>query len=225
MHLVDSLMLQLYTILARLEASSTEGERSQTVGDVSDAVVGVSLVGGNIDDILLFLPIKDGEVNEDGQLNSLSIVQSFCLQVFLIRFARLITNNDELLLSANGGQRPSASQRRTAPGKHYWSLGQRVQQFSSMKELGAIFATDIFRMTREPSDLTIIEEDINTWFEQRRSGRQLLDRFYRPPAVDTSKVSFSGGHMIDYLETLVSIDGANPALAFNVINKEIKDNY
>lgn len=222
-------MLQLYTILARLEASGTSGEYSQTVGDVSDALVGVSLVGEDIDDILLFLPIKDGEINEDGnggggQLNSLSIVQSFCLQVFLIRFARLITNNDELLLSVNGGQRPSASQRRTAPGKHYWSLGQRVQQFNSMKELGAIFALDIFRMTQESSDLGIIEGDIKRWFEERRNGKQLLDRFYRPVA-NTSKVSFVGGHMIDYLETLVTIDNSNPHLAFNAIKKEINENF
>lgn len=133
--LVDSIVLQLYSILARFEAGTTarhdhhreqspenqskHKNRPLTVGDINDALVGISDNDRKeIVDVLLLLPSKTIEVDDEEknslELDSLSMMQAFCLQVFLMRLTRLISSNQS-------EENPKLSQQ----SSHYHNVSDR----------------------------------------------------------------------------------------------------
>ncbi|KAF7489298.1 hypothetical protein SSS_01509 [Sarcoptes scabiei] len=243
--LIDSIVLQLYTILARLEASTFETKQRNgkllsnkplTVGDIDDTLVGIAWSNCNqndnnnskrsnsISDVLLLLPAKmidfDDEINEnDGlpsstslELDSLSMMQAFCLQVFLMRLTRLITSNQPLLSeqqtsSHTNGQplQSSRTERRNLKNQlsHYYAnVSNRLQTFSSLGELKTLSMVDVFQIvpSSDQSGIEMIEKSIEDWLSNRLESKGFIQRFYQIDSSNQYKNVFRPGSLLDFLE-------------------------
>ncbi|KAJ6217632.1 hypothetical protein RDWZM_008789 [Blomia tropicalis] len=175
--LVNSLVLQLHTVLAKFERGTFYSKNPisdrRTIGDVNETLVAISEDHS-----------EENVTNDDYVDESLSMMQSFCLQVFLIRLTSMITNEDNDKMHGNGNMRRTNS--------HYRNLVRRNQNgFSSVCDLFLLCATDIFDMLKDRNNLKnspkMIEDQINEWFNQAGSCEQIV-QFYTPTGFKPSTI-------------------------------------
>lgn len=205
--LVDSIVLQLYCILARFEMGTTRHDHHQqqttdnqskhrnhpplTVGDMNDALVGISVNDNQeIVDVLLLLPSKTIEVDDNDEkgsleLDSLSMMQAFCLQVFLMRLTRLISSNQS-----------EENRKQSNRSSHYNNVSKRLQTFTTLSELKILSAIDIFHIVDyNEKDPSIIDQQIRSWINDHRQPQELKRRYISVNNNENLNIS-----ILDYLE-------------------------
>ncbi|KAH9501678.1 hypothetical protein DERF_012507 [Dermatophagoides farinae] len=205
--LVDSIVLQLYCILARFEMGTTRHDHHQqqttdnqskhrnhpplTVGDMNDALVGISVNDNQeIVDVLLLLPSKTIEVDDNDEkgsleLDSLSMMQAFCLQVFLMRLTRLISSNQS-----------EENRKQSNRSSHYNNVSKRLQTFTTLSELKILSAIDIFHIVDyNEKDPSMIGQQIRSWINDHRQPQELKRRYISVNNNENSNIS-----ILDYLE-------------------------
>lgn len=243
--LVDSLVLQLHSILARFElgtsGSLSRGSRPRTVGDVNETLVGVAEdEEGRIFDTLLLLPTKEMEQEnpDDGgssDQDSLSMMQSFCLQVFLIRLTSMITNEDNG--DGSGGlalRRTNSTRSGSGSSPHYRNLVRRNQNgFSSLRDLYLMCAVDIFRLlppqtgssrrsTTGTTTTTLSDQHVRdlveVWFRQAKSPEQIAQYCGGDETPGLELVN-----ILTYMQILFASNPANQGAAIALVQKELSE--
>ncbi|KAH9419827.1 hypothetical protein DERP_001658 [Dermatophagoides pteronyssinus] len=198
--LIDSIVLQSYCILARFETTrhdhqqslsknpSKDKNRLLTVGDINDALVGINVNDDKeIVDVLLLLPSKTIEVDNEEtnplELDSLSMTQAFCLQVFIMRLTRLISSNQS-----------EENKKLYNQSSHYQNVSKRSHTFNTLHELKILSAIDIFHIVDyDQKDESLIHKQINSWFDDHSQSIELKRRYF--PTNSDNSIS-----ILDYLE-------------------------
>jgi len=143
----------------------------------------------------LLIPTKDQDGEDEG--DSLSMMQSFCLQVFLIRLTSMITNEDK----------------RAARHAHYKNLVRRNQNgLSSLKDLYILCSLDILQGTRKNLTPDQIEEQIRQWFEGQMS-KVNLEKYYEAN-------HFKPGTMLECAQTVFASNEQNQSASIALALKE-----
>ena len=193
-HLVESLLLQLFSSLATFEeqctgkstgksSGSNQAHKQLSIGDVNDCLVAVKEDGKNENalDVILLLPTKELEDSADSGDDSLSMMQSFCLQVFLLRLTSMISNED----GSFGEQQQQP--RKSNGAQHYRALVRRNQSgITELRHLYLLGALDIFKVLPgsnkrnsgngvKKMTAEAVERAISGWFEAMQGRDDLFE--------------------------------------------------
>ncbi len=235
-HLVESLLLQLFSSLATFEeqctgkstgkssgSGSNKAHKQLSIGDVNDCLVAVKEDGENENalDVILLLPTKELEDSADSGDDSLSMMQSFCLQVFLLRLTSMISNED----GSFGEQQQQP--RKSNGAQHYRALVRRNQSgITELRHLYLLGALDIFKVLPGSSNkrnsgngvkmtAEAVERAISGWFEAMHSRDDLF------AAAATGGHSFALGPVATYAQVQFAADRRNLVGAIELAKREL----
>lgn len=172
--LVDSIVLQLLTILAKLEyLNDNKGmlNNSIAIGDINDTIIAISTNANRleINDVLLILPAKinDSPDDEESVFSSLPMMQLFFLKVFLMRLTRLTTDPE------------AATERQMNQLSHFNNISKRLQTSLSLKQLKILSMVDCFHMiSGREVELVQVKAKILAWFNERKESNSFVKKFY-----------------------------------------------
>lgn len=236
-HLVESLLLQLFSSLATFEeqctgkstgksAGSNQAHKQLSIGDVNDCLVAVKEDGENENalDVILLLPTKELEDSADSGDDSLSMMQSFCLQVFLLRLTSMISNED----GSFGEQQQQP--RKSNGAQHYRALVRRNQSgITELRHLYLLGAMDIFKVLPGSSNkrnsgngvkkmtAEAVERAISGWFEAMQGRNDL----FAAAAAATGGHSFAPGPVATYAQVQFAADRRNLVGAIELAKREL----
>ncbi|KAH9395231.1 hypothetical protein TYRP_020990 [Tyrophagus putrescentiae] len=229
-HLVESLLLQLFSSLATFEeqctgksTGSNQAHKQLSIGDVNDCLVAVKEDGENENalDVILLLPTKELEDADSGD-DSLSMMQSFCLQVFLLRLTSMISNED-----GSFGEQQQQQHRKSNGAQHYRALVRRNQSgITELRHLYLLGALDIFKVLPGSSNkrnsgngvkmtAEAVERAISGWFEAMHSRDDLFE------AAATGGHSFAPGPVATYAQVQFAADRRNLVGTIELAKREL----
>lgn len=190
--LIDSIVLQLYTIIAQFQEFNSNNEsknnRPRKVDDdINHSMIAIALDkfddNHEIADVLLLIPFKEVDLNPDYDndlvhLDTISVMQTFFLQVFLMRLMRLVSDNN-----------PNQTQT-----QHYHNAEQRTQHYSSLEQLRLLCAVDVFHINQQTeSNVELMRKQVSNWFTIHSSSNYLSKYF-------NHNTDFVMGTIFDYLK-------------------------
>lgn len=193
-NLVDSLILQLNTVFARLDDSGTCSSTEQfTIQDIDKTLIALQRNpenDGQILDVLLLLPIKNVPVEQTPtgkHLEANPMQSAFYLFIFLMRLTDMIEHNTG----------PSAG--------HYARLQKRVNHINKIGQLRLLATIDCLRICSTPPT-NQVEHQVTEWLTNNLADNSSFIKSFYSFDERSTKFTFQAGTILDYLKTVFLLD-------------------